>query len=114
MTYHIEGSHDRDGQVTTCDATAVGVVRRESVGRFHEDYVWSSPALGGAPDTAKLDQSVSLAREVIPEPPDFRRFDMRLVGPALDFMTFYVDVWRASKTPSLTQCRRTAHVPTPA
>lgn len=114
LTYRIRGNDNEDGKVTTYDATAVGVVRRDSLGRFLEDYLWSFSAPGAPPDTAKMHQSVSLAREVIPAPPDLRRLDMRLVGPALDFMTFYVDLWLAGLQPSLTRAGAGAYFPSSA
>lgn len=111
LTYDIRGSHNADGAVTTYTAAARGVVLRDSAGRFVEDYTWSSPALGANPDSSRLHQRVSLEPSVTPMPPDFRRFDARLAGPALDFLTFYVDLWLAGRMPTLTTVGSRAHVP---
>jgi len=101
LAMHISATNEHPGRTGRYDADVSGVVTTDSAGRFVERFAWSHVALdGGSPvdiDSVLARQEVSLSPEVTPRPPDLRRMDPRLIAPALDFLTFYVDLWLAMR-----------------
>ncbi len=88
-------------------AVATGVVRKDANGHFFEEFAWSDlladdkpvalPAAGGT-----LRQQVSLEPTYKFSMPNLAAVDPNLIGPALDFLNFYVDLQLAIKEPGLT------------
>lgn len=81
---------------------AEGTVKRDANGRFFEEYAWSGMESNGqsAPlraDTAEFRQRLTLDPNQMPSVPDLTKVDPKLIGPITDFMTFYTDVWLATK-----------------
>ena len=114
LHYVMDASNQRRADVLTYSARADGVVRKDSLGRFIEDFEWSRLVLNGrdvplASGTAKVRQRLTLAPEFM-LPPDVAHADPRLIGPVLDLLTFYVDLWLSAKQP-LTHAGDHARVP---
>jgi len=87
---------------------AEGVVKKEASGTFVEEYAWKDLVSDGqpavlAPGTESFRQRLTLDPNVNPSGPDLSKADPRLIGPTLDFMTFYVDLWLALKTGQVTK-----------
>jgi hypothetical protein len=86
---------------------ASGVVRRDPNGDYFEEYLWTNLISDGqptalSPASDSFRQRLSLDPDQMIAPPDLSKADPKLVGPALDFMTFYSDLWLANKTGQLT------------
>ncbi len=101
LHYRMEGTNQGRSGTTRYRVDADGVVRRDSLGRFFEEFEWShlvqnDTAVRVAPSAAR--QRLTLATEYT-IPPDLRSTAPVLVGPALDLLTFYVDLWLAAKLP---------------
>jgi len=102
LTYHMKGiNEDRHYEIQ-----ADGVVKRDSDGTYFEEYRWSNlisdnqkTALSQA--TLELRQQLTLDPNRNPAVPNLSQVEPKLIGPILDFMNFYVDVWLAVKTGQL-------------
>jgi hypothetical protein len=86
---------------------AQGNVKKDASGAYFEEYRWTNLVSDGqpaalSPGSDSLRQRLSLDPNQNPTPPDLSKADPKLVGPALDFMTFYSDLWLAIKTGQLT------------
>lgn len=106
LAYRMTASNRDRVRTTVYAATARGVVKRDSAGRFQEEYEWSDIVWNGAP--FELPEANRGFRQLLslndpPALPDFSTVHPRLVGPTADFMTFYSDVWLAMHQPSLRQ-----------
>ncbi len=80
------------------EATATGLVKTDSSGRHFEEYVWSNLVRNGEPVSmppSEFRQFLSLDPTRIPAIPDLSKVYPGLIGPILDFMTFYADLWLA-------------------
>lgn len=104
LSYDMKGTYDERGSVQSYEARADGVVKKDVAGNFYEEYQWSDLSWNGHPvpipaANAQFRQIVSLdpgAKGSFPvHPPDVRRAPPGLIGPILDFMTFYVDLGMA-------------------
>src|SRR4051812_31436347 len=80
------------------EATATGLVKTDSTGRHFEEYEWSNLVRNGKPvpmPPSRFRQLLSLDPTRIPTIPDLSKVYPGLIGPILDFMTFYSDLWLA-------------------
>lgn len=80
---------------------------KDSSGAFFEEYRWTNLVSDGqptllSPGSDSFRERLSLDPNQTVVPPDLSNADPKLVGPALDFMTFYVDLWLAEKSGQLT------------
>jgi hypothetical protein len=107
----------RDGETLVYDMTgrneswhytiqANGIVKKDPSGAYFEEYHWSNLVSDGQPTSLSpasdsFRQRLSLDPDQMIAPPDLSKADPKLVGPALDFMTFYSDLWLAIKTGQL-------------
>jgi len=106
LSYRMTATNRDRTRTTAYEATARGVVKRDSAGRFFEEYQWSDIVWNGTPfelppASQQFRQLLSLAPDYTPALPDFSRLHPRLVGPTADLMTFYSDVWLAMQQPNL-------------
>jgi hypothetical protein len=114
-TVHYQMDATNQGRATLLrySARVDGVVRRDSLGRFVEELEWShlirNDAAIALPAGARVRQRLTLAPEYM-IPPNVAQMEPALVGPVLDLLTFYVDLWLAAKMP-LAQAGNHAHVP---
>ena len=86
---------------------AQGIVKKDASGAFFEEYRWTNLVSDGqptplSPGSDSFRERLSLNPDQNITPPDVSNADPKLVGPALDFMTFYADLWLANKTGQLT------------
>ncbi|HLK65870.1 MAG TPA: hypothetical protein VKU19_20675 [Bryobacteraceae bacterium] len=90
------------------DLRATGLVRRDSTGKYLEEYAWSSLISNGAavilpPASISFRQMLSLDPDKPPSIPDLSVVHPMLVGPITDLLTFYADLWLATKVGKLTR-----------
>lgn len=86
---------------------ARGIVKKDPNGAYFEEFGWTNLVSDGqltslSPGSDAFRQRLSLDPDQNPTPPDLSKADPKLVGPALDLMTFYADLWIANKTGQLT------------
>jgi hypothetical protein len=98
LSYHMKGVNEN----WRYEIQADGVVKRDSSGKYFEEYAWPRMISDGAPATlspATLNfrQIVSLAPETPPSFPNLSQVDPRIIGPITDWMTFYADLWLANR-----------------
>jgi hypothetical protein len=106
LSYRMTATNRDRTTTTRYEATARGVVKRDTAGNFSEEYEWTDIVWNGAvfelpPASRAFRQVLSLSPQVTPLLPDFSRIHPRLVGPTADLMTFYSDVWLAMRQTSL-------------
>lgn len=85
---------------------ANGIVKKDASGVWFEEYRWSDLVSDGqptplSPGSDAFRQRLSLDPDQNMTPPDLSNADAKLVGPALDLMTFYSDLWLVNKTGQL-------------
>jgi len=98
LTYRMKGLNEN----WRYEIQADGVVKRDSSGKYFEEYAWSHLISDGtpatlSPTTSNFRQIVSLAPETPPSFPNLSQVDPHLIGPITDWMTFYVDLWLANR-----------------
>jgi len=98
LNYHMKGINEN----WRYEIQADGVVKRDSSGKYFEEYAWSHMISDGtpatlSPATSNFRQIVSLAPETPPSFPNLSQVDPRLIGPITDWMTFYADLWLANR-----------------
>lgn len=102
LSYHMKGVNEN----WRYEIQADGVVKRDSSGKYFEEYAWSHLISDGtpvalSPATSNFRQIVSLAPETPPSLPNLSQVDLRLIGPITDWMTLYVDLWMANRLKKL-------------
>lgn len=85
---------------------AQGNVKKDASGAYFEEYRWTNLVSDGqptplSPGSDAFRQRLSLDPNQNLTPPDLSKADPKLVGPALDLMTFYADLWLVNKTGQL-------------
>jgi hypothetical protein len=85
---------------------AQGTVKKDASGAYFEEYRWTNLVSDGqptplSPGSDAFRQRLSLDPDQNMISPDLSKADPKLVGPALDLMTFYADLWLANKTGQL-------------
>lgn len=97
LVYHMKGTNES----WNYEIDAEGVVKMNAPGRFFEEYQWTHMTSGGKPIplamSADFRQRLTLDPQQIPSPPDLAKVDPKIIGPVTDMMTFYADLWLASK-----------------
>jgi hypothetical protein len=98
LSYHMKAVNEKWHYEIQAD----GVIKRDSSGKYFEEYAWSHMISDGAPVTlspasSNFRQSVTLSPEAPPSFPNLSQVDTRMIGPITDWMTFYVDLWLANK-----------------
>lgn len=98
LTYHMKAVNE----AWHYEIDAAGVVKKDASGRFFEEYHWtdmtsSRQAVSLAKSAGDYRQKLSLDPEQNPSAPNLTNVDAKLVGPITDLMTFYSDLWLASK-----------------
>jgi len=102
LTYHMKAVNEN----WHYEIDAVSLVKKDASGRFFEEYQWkhmtsSGQAVPMAPSSTDYRQRLTLDPDQIPSAPDLTKVDPRLIGPITDMMTFYADLWLASKLGAL-------------
>jgi hypothetical protein len=101
LTYHMKGIN----QSWRYQIDAIGVVKKDSAGRYFEEYSWSNFSSSRAGDSlpaesATFRQVVSLDLGYPPSMPDLRPMIL-IVGPITDLLTFYADMQMAIRLGTL-------------
>ena len=103
LHYHMEGTNQGRERLQRYQADADGSVGRDTLGRFVEEFEWShlvanDTAVVLPAGTAAVRQRLTLAPEYM-IPANMRATSPALVGPVLDMLNFYIDLWVAAKLP---------------
>jgi hypothetical protein len=121
--------HYREGEALTYQMTAVnddwhytaetaGIVKKNADGSYSEEFRWIGMTSNGqpvvlSPSTSAFRMQLSLDPARMPSGPDLSKVDRQLIGPALDLMTFYVDLWITNKVGMLQHPGDHFYVPNP-
>ncbi len=121
--------HYREGEALTYQMTAVnddwhytaetaGIVKKNADGSYSEEFRWIGMTSNGqpvvlSPSTSTFRMQLSLDPARMPSGPDLSKVDRQLIGPALDLMTFYVDLWITNKVGMLQHPGDHFYVPNP-
>ena len=108
LLYDMTATNQEKNSVTHYEARASGTVRTDSGGTFFEEYAWSNLRINDhrvalPPSSLKFRQRLSLSPAYRLAIPDLGRIHPALVGPVVDFLTFYADVQMAMREPALEQ-----------
>ncbi len=103
LVYNMTGLNES----THYTVQAQGVVEKDVTGAYFEEYRWTNLVSDGQPtplsaEGAAFRERLSLDPNQSVTPPAPGTIDPKLLGPALDLMTFYVDLWLANKSGQLT------------
>ncbi|WP_263357028.1 hypothetical protein [Acidicapsa ligni] len=98
LVYHMKGVNE----TWHYEIDAEGVVKKDNAGRFFEEYQWIHMTSAGQPTSIALSsadfrQKLTLDPEQNPSAPDLTKLDPKMIGPVTDMLTFYTDLWLASK-----------------
>ena len=104
LTYKMKGTNDN----WQYEIQAKGVVRKDSTGRYVEEFAWTNLISDGAavtlpPASIQFRQMLSLDHGEILAIPDLSVVHPMLIGPITDLLTFYNDLWLAIKVGKLTR-----------
>ena len=99
LKYHMTATNDdlRYTADVSCET------KQTAGGNYQEECRWTGLTRNGqpvtlTPATAQFREFVSLDPGCTPSGPDPTKADPRLIGPILDFFTFYIDLWLTNKT----------------
>lgn len=100
----MEATNKDRTKAETYEADVIGIVKKNSGGRFYEEYQWTNLVLNGQKIT--LPAGSENYREELSLDPNFKlsspKIDPMLVGPILDLFTFYADLRLATQNGNLT------------
>lgn len=113
LSYHMKATNKDRNSTKSYEAQADGVVKKDSAGNFYEEYqwsalVWDGKAIPVAPDFRQI---LSLDPDFKAPFSDLRKATPGLIGPVLDFMTFYVDLALAIRKGGLNHVGDHVYVP---
>lgn len=103
LVYHMKGSNRGQSGTAVYEAQATGIVKKNSDGKFIEEYTWSNLVVNGAavalsPAATNFRQVLSL--DTFMGVPNLSQV-IPLLGPITDLLTFYSDLLLASHQGSL-------------
>ncbi len=98
LAYHMKGVNES----WHYEIDAEGIVKKDSSGRFFEEFRWTNMISDGhpvslAPSAIAYRQKLTLDPAQNPSAPDLKDADPKMIGPITDLMTFYADLWLPSK-----------------
>ena len=101
VAYHMKATNKGRYQTTAYQADVNCVVKKDEGGAFFEECAWSNLVVNGnsvALSSVAQDfrQRLSLDPAVNPSVPDLSKV-IPLIGPIMDSLTFYSDLWLANK-----------------
>ncbi|HXN45889.1 MAG TPA: hypothetical protein VN893_04565 [Bryobacteraceae bacterium] len=114
LSYHMTATNE-DWHYT---ADASSTATKTANGSYVEEFRWTAMTSNGqpvtlSPATAQFRQTLSLDPSWMPSGPDMSTADPKMVGPILDLMTFYVDLWIINKVSILKHAGDHFYVPNP-
>ena len=103
LTYQMKGVNEK----WKYEIQATGVVKRNSAGKYFEEYAWSNLISDGAvlnlpAASVQFRQALSLDPDTPPSLPNLSTVHPTLIGPITDMLTFYADLWLAMRDGHLT------------
>jgi hypothetical protein len=103
LTYQMKASNEN----WRYEIQAAGIVKKDSSGKYLEEYAWSHLISNGATTTlsstsAQFRQILSLDPDVNPSIPNLSVVSPSLIGPITDLLTFYADLWLTTRDDQLT------------
>ncbi len=98
LIYHMIATNE-DWHYT---ADASGTAKKTANGSYIEEFRWTGMTSNGQPITltpamAQFSEPLSLDPSWTPSMPDLSKVHPKMVGPILDLMNFYVDLWIMNK-----------------
>lgn len=113
LSYHMKATNKDHAGTKSYEAQADGIVKKDSACNFYEEYQWSALAWDGKtiPVAPDFRQVLSLDPGFKPSFPDLQHAGSGLVGPVLDFMTFYADLGLAIRKGGLNHVGDHVYVP---
>jgi len=104
LTYRMKGVNESWRYVIQ----ATGIVKKDVAGKYIEEYAWSNLTSNGAPfnlppGSLEFRQILSLDPDQRPSIPNLAVVHPMLIGPITDMLTFYADLWLATRTGQLTR-----------
>jgi hypothetical protein len=114
LSYHMTATNE-DWHYT---ADASSTAKKTANGNYIEEFRWTGMTSNGQPVTLspameQFRQPLSLDPGWMPSGPDMSKTDPKMVGPILDLMTFYVDLWIMNKVVILKHAGDHFYVPNP-
>ena len=114
LTYHMTATNE-DWHYT---ADASGTANKTASGSYIEEFRWTGMTSNGqsnnlAPVMVEFREPLSLDPSWTPSAPDLSKVDPKMVGPILDLMTFYVDLWLINKVGIFQHPGSHFYMPTP-
>jgi hypothetical protein len=110
LSYHMKGSNDG----WNYEVQANGVVKKNAKGHFEEECGWSdfksSAPMTLSPASLNFRQTLSLDPATPPSIPNLSVVQPFLIGPITDLLTFYADLWIASRQSGLAHAGDHAYV----
>lgn len=103
LTYTMKGMNRGHSRTIVYEAVATGVVKKNSAGKFVEEFTWSNLVVNNAPVTlspAATNFRQTLSLDTFTGVPDLSQV-IPLIGPITDLLTFYADLLLASHQGSL-------------
>jgi hypothetical protein len=101
LGYHMKASNDG----WNYEVQANGVVKKDGKGHFVEEYAWSDfksdAPMTMSPASWNFRQTISLDPAMPPSIPNLSMVQPFLIGPITDLLTFYADLWMATKQSTL-------------
>jgi hypothetical protein len=112
MKYHMKAKND----AWEYEIDAIATVGKNKNGAWEEQFAWSNMVSAGhplplPPESANFRQELSLDPAYAMKLPDFSKVSPMLVGPMADMMTFYSDLWLATKVGNLSKAGDHLYVP---
>jgi hypothetical protein len=103
LIYRMKGANEQ----WRYEIQATGVVKKDSNGKYFEEYAWSNLISNGEPfalppPSVAFRQTLSLDPAINPSVPNLALVNPMMIGPITDLLTFYADLWLASKAGGLT------------
>lgn len=97
LIYHMKGINQNGKNVRRYSVEAVGKVKKDAAGIFYEEYKWRNLIVNGKPEiltplSKKFRQFVSLESGYKLSVPGLGKVQQNLIGPIVDFLTFYADL----------------------
>ena len=110
LSYHMKGGNDG----WNYEVQANGVVKKDGKGHFVEEYGWSdfksAASMTMSPASLNFRQTLSLDPATPPSIPNLSLVQPFLIGPITDMLTFYADLWMATKQRTLARSGDHAYI----
>ncbi len=106
LSYHMKATNKDKTKTLSYEVDAVGIVKRDANNRFYEEYewtnlVWNNATVSLSPASINFRQPLSLAPDYTLSVPDLSKVQPNLIGPIVDFLTFYADLQLAMRQKNL-------------